>query len=502
VPGFLGFGGSAYWGHMPFTDAPNYFGVVIFGLAVLGAVATARRLETRYLLTLMVLSWSVSLGKHFPILYNMLFDYFPQFNRFRVPVLILVLFQTSLVALAARGIEAAGNPQRQLVRRWAIALVAVGIVLLFLAASASSIVGTAERPGEENLPARVASAIHVEREGLLTKDSIRSAGFLVAAGLLVLASPRFRLSTPWVLPALLVLLAVADIWGVSARLVHPRASREDVRRALRATPVEKWLAARDDLFRILPLGDKAQSNRFMAHNISSVMGYYPAKIARYDQLIQRHGLENMAVLRMLNSKYVLAPGQLRTEQLREVGTFGSEYLYEIPGTLPWAWFVSEWEVVSEPEALDRVLAPTFRPDSIALLEIDPVIQMGGQARVIGITQLTPERIEVAVDVSNDALLVLSEISYPPGWRALVDEREVEVLRADYLLCAAVVPEGSSKVTFYYESRAETMSQMLSICGWVLIIAVFIVGALRQALARGGFGTYLKDVTDRLSSRST
>lgn len=502
VPGFLGFGGSSYWGHMPFTEAPNYFGVVIFGLAVLGAVATARCLETRYLLTLMVLSWLVSLGKHFPILYNLLFDHFPQFNRFRVPVLILILFQTGLVALAARGIHLLSDPQRRLAKRWAIALVAVGIVLLILAASASSIVGSAVRPGEEDLPARVASAIHAEREGHLAKDSVRSAAFLVAAGLLVLAFPRLRLSTRWILPTLLTLLAVADLWGVSARLVHPRASREDVRRVLRATPVEKWLTAQDDLFRILPLGDKARSNRFMAHNISSVMGYYPAKMARYDQLIQRRGLENMAVLRMLNSKYILAPGRLRTDQLREVGTFGSEYLYEIPGSLPRAWFVADWEVVSETEALDRVLVPTFRPDSSALLEIDPAIQVGGQARVINITQLTPERIEVAVDVPGDALLVLSEIFYEPGWRALVDERKAEVLRADYLLCAAVVPEGSRKVTFYYESHAEKMSQMMSICGWVLVIAVFMVGALRRALAGGGLGTYLKDVTDRLSSRST
>jgi hypothetical protein len=502
VPGFLGFGGSSYWGHMPFTDAPNYFGVLLFGLAVLGAFATARRLETRYLLALIILSWMVSLGRYFPILYNILFDYFPQFNRFRVPVLILVLFQTGVVALAARGIQAVVDPQQRLARRWAIALIAVGIVLLLLAASASSIVEGVQRPGEENLPPRVASAIHAEREGLLTRDSVRSAAFLVAAGALVLAWPRFRLSARWALPALLTLLAVADLWGVSARLVHPRASRDDVRRVLQATPAEKWLAAGDGLFRILPLAEKAQSNRYMAHDISSVTGYYPAKMARYDQLIQQHGLENIAVLRMLNTRYIVAPRQLRTEQLREVGSFGREHLYEIPGSLPRAWFVADWDVVSETEALDRVLATTFRPDSVALLEIDPMIQSGGQARVISITRVTPERIEVAVDAGDDALLVLSEIFYEPGWKVQVDEQEAEVLRADYLLCAAVVSEGSGKVTFYYESSAEKMSEMMSIWGWVLIIAILFVGALRQGLARGGFGAYVKKARERISSRST
>jgi hypothetical protein len=300
---------------------------------------------------------------------------------------------------------------------------------------------------------------------------------------LVLLFPRFRLTSQWVLPVILTFLAVVDVWGVSARLVHPRASGEDVKRVLRATPAEKWLKDRDEHLRIIPLGDKARSNRFLAHGISSVMGYYPAKMARYDELIQRRGLENLTILRMLNCKYILAPGRLRTDQFHEVASFGSEYLYEIPGALPRAWFVGQWDVVDEAESLDRVLATTFRPDSIALLESDPELRMGGTGHVVDIRQISPEQLEVAVEVREDALLVFSEVFYEPGWNVLVDATETTLLKADYLLCAVAVPQGSKRVTLYYESRAESMGETMSLCGWILLIATCAGGWLSNQHSR-------------------
>ena len=36
IPSALGFGGQTYWGNMPFTDFPNYMGIVILVLAAIG----------------------------------------------------------------------------------------------------------------------------------------------------------------------------------------------------------------------------------------------------------------------------------------------------------------------------------------------------------------------------------------------------------------------------------------------------------------------------------
>ena len=43
VPSWLGFGGSTYWGSMPFTDYPNYMGILPLFLAFLGLIFVRRR---------------------------------------------------------------------------------------------------------------------------------------------------------------------------------------------------------------------------------------------------------------------------------------------------------------------------------------------------------------------------------------------------------------------------------------------------------------------------
>ena len=35
IPSFMGFGGQTYWGKMPFTDYPLYFGIIVFLLALI-----------------------------------------------------------------------------------------------------------------------------------------------------------------------------------------------------------------------------------------------------------------------------------------------------------------------------------------------------------------------------------------------------------------------------------------------------------------------------------
>jgi hypothetical protein len=36
IPSYYGFGGATYWGNMPFTDYPNYMGIFIITLAIIG----------------------------------------------------------------------------------------------------------------------------------------------------------------------------------------------------------------------------------------------------------------------------------------------------------------------------------------------------------------------------------------------------------------------------------------------------------------------------------
>ena len=91
----------------------------------------------------------------------------------------------------------------------------------------------------------------------------------------------------------------------------------------------------------------------------------------------------------------------------------------------------------------------------------------GTARILS---HRPEEVDVLVIMPAEGYLVLHD-SYYPGWRAWVDGEETEVLRANYLFRAVVVPEGVHKVRFRY--LPTTLAE-----GWVLTqLALVMMGLL-------------------------
>ncbi|MGH7536949.1 MAG: hypothetical protein ACREMG_15435, partial [Gemmatimonadales bacterium] len=83
--------------------------------------------------------------------------------------------------------------------------------------------------------------------------------------------------------------------------------------------------------------------------------------------------------------------------------------------------------------------------------------------------------DVAVDVDTPgaALLRLADLWYP-DWVATVDGRPSEILKADYLLRAVVVPAGRHRVEFRFASPAMRRGLMLS--GACLLVTLGLLGA--------------------------
>jgi hypothetical protein len=79
---------------------------------------------------------------------------------------------------------------------------------------------------------------------------------------------------------------------------------------------------------------------------------------------------------------------------------------------------------------------------------------------------SPERIELVVRGSRPSLLVLAE-SWYPGWRARVDEREVESLPANGWMRAFRIPAGEHPVQVYYHQNYLALG--LGISGLSLVV---------------------------------
>src|SRR5262249_33538933 len=105
------FGGQTYWGAMPFTDYPNaYLGMVAVLLGLLALVSRPGGAAPRFALLLGVFAILVSFGRNFP-LYGLLYDHLPLFNKFRVPVMAVLLLQVAAALGTAWGASAALAPR-------------------------------------------------------------------------------------------------------------------------------------------------------------------------------------------------------------------------------------------------------------------------------------------------------------------------------------------------------------------------------------------------------
>ena len=103
-PGFFGEVSPYYWGWMPFTQTSSYMGIILLFLAIL-AIIYVKDKKITMLAVFSIVVLILSFGRHFSILTNFLLDYFPGYNKFRVPATILVFLQFTTVLLAAFGLQ-------------------------------------------------------------------------------------------------------------------------------------------------------------------------------------------------------------------------------------------------------------------------------------------------------------------------------------------------------------------------------------------------------------
>ena len=497
VPGWVGFGGSTYWGGMPFTDYPNaYLGVVAVLLAIPAFLAGGA--PRVFALVLGVFALLVSFGRYFPV-YGFLYDHLPLFNKFRVPVMVIILFQLAVALGTAWGWSAilpGGDPKgsepRVRARRVGnLLIVLAGLLALVLVVAAvgqaawrASYIELAMRHREDLSQAPVAAPYSSQVAGLAWEGFVSGLWRAGLLGLLVLGTAwlahRRRLPARLATAAALVLL-LAELWPVSGRVMAPvigevaprrlDAGRDDVVESLeRAGP--------PGTFRILPLQEFA-TNRYAGFGIASVGGNHPAKLQLIQDFLDAGLGGNLDWMNLLNVRYLVMRDDYSTSDpappfLRAAHKGPGGFVYLNTLALPRATLVGGYAVVQPAKAiLDSVRLRLRDPAAFTYLERDPRLTLGpvegGRVHMISYRL---NDVTVDVETPGPALLRLADLWYP-GWTARVDGRSVPVLKADYLLRAVPVPAGRHRVEFRFESPAVMRGLLLSLLSLAVILAGFV-----------------------------
>ena len=491
-----------YWGPQPFTAGPMYLGAVSLFLFVFGLCVIRGRYKW-WIAGVSLLALLLGWGSHFMWFSEIFFKYAPLYNKFRTVSMILVIMQVTVPLMGILGVNAAlfakePLPDRKVRNGLLTALgVTGGISLLFalfpaLAGDFSSASDAAVFGGNEQL----IRALQDDRRSLLRSDAFRSLIFIVLAAGVFFASWKGKLKTmPAV--ALLGILLLVDLWGVDKRYLNKEhfVTERNFDSQFAPRPVDNAIHQDTDLsYRVLDLTVNTFNDAIVSYHHKTIGGYSPAKLQRYQDLIDFHiapemrtmiddvnsamstartvgDLENALgyypVLSMLNTKYVVIdPGSLPLTYDRRLGN---------------GWLVSRVRT-----------APTADAEMVALGEIDPAVEAvifdpeapegtvteyaGADSGRVELVHYSPNRLRYDVSAPAKGLAVFSEIWYPAGWKAFVDGNEVPVLRADYALRALMIEEGDHEVEFVFDPASFTVGRNISLASSIAIL-VLLAGAV-------------------------
>jgi hypothetical protein len=492
---------SAYWGAQPGTSGPVYFGAIICMLFI-ASIFFVDKKYLGWLLAATLIGIALAWGGNFKSLNYFLFDHLPFYNKFRAPSMAMIIPQLTIIMLAVLALQKivyGEFEKEQLQKKLKFTGIGVALIIGVLAINyfTADFKGASDNARMENIEQYVAQvmaqgsqpnetiasqakaltsefkrSLVSDRKQIYMSDFIRLLVFLiVGAGILLLAT-RKKI-TASVATILLTIISFADIILVSNRYLNKEnfVPKEEFAGERSPTTIDNQILADKTQFRVFnqvggdPFQD-AQTSYF--HN--SVGGYSPVKLGLYQDIIT-HQLSkgNFPAFNMLNTKYIIAQNPQNGQQM----------VQQNPDAAGNAWFVKNLKFVNN--ANEEMLAlDSLKVKETAIIDNREKSKVGFEP--IFDSTSTIKLIENKNDIINyeyaarsNQFAVFSEIYYPHGWKAFIDEKEVPIAKVNYLLRGLSVPAGSHKIKFEFKPNSYYLGNKLSLISGVISYLLLLIG---------------------------
>ncbi|MCB0265223.1 MAG: YfhO family protein, partial [Calditrichaeota bacterium] len=147
------------------------------------------------------------------------------------------------------------------------------------------------------------------------------------------------------------------------------------------------------------------------------------------------------------------------------------FLYRNNDVLPRAFFVDSTTVISDGvERLRFMNTAAFDPATLAILEapLDQPISAPDSSSA-SVKFFSPNKVEFDVYTDKTALLVVSEVYYPKGWKATLETgEELQIHKTNHILRSVVIPAGNHTLTMTFEPSTYYTSITYSWIGWIVV----------------------------------
>jgi hypothetical protein len=501
---------NAYWGDQPGTSGPVYAGAIVVFLFVLGLFFVKGKYKWILLLAT-ILSILLSWGKNFMPFTDFFLDYIPGYAKFRAVSMTLVIADLTLPLLGFLGLYYIyRNPLLIKEKRlyfWLGYGLTGGLALMFylLPTTFFSFFSKfeieqftqiqQENPGDAMQISLFMSQLEAVRVSIFKADALRSFFFVTAAAVVIYLYSITKIKSYWLTAAITVLI-LFDMVPVAQRYLNndnfvPKRKFEN---PFQPTQADKEILNDDAVFRVLDLTKNTFNDASTSYFHQAVGGYHGAKLQRYQDIIDYYlqneiravsavfndspnlrsinaVLAGQQVLNMLNTKYIIF--NPATAPLINSHAFGNAWLAQ---NIKWvqtpdgeidALRTSDLKTTAVLHDEFRLMLSAFNPQFDSLSSIKQ-------------THYAPNNLKYEFTSEHDQLVIFSEIWTSKGWNLYVDGTKYDLLRANYLLRAALIPAGNYQIEMRYEPKVWIIGERISLASSLLLV-ILMVGVFAYQL---------------------
>lgn len=504
VPYWVGFGdvevkgqkANTYWGQMPFTTSPMYFGIITILLAFIGIYYNFKKNAlVQAMVIISFLALLLSFGRTWPLLYDILFYNLPYFSSFRAPVMIHILINVAFVILAGFGIKSIIDITKDKVKtagflksaKYIFMVLAIPVLFSFIGfqdyytsqVQASPLIQKLTQQGANQQQIQQ----YVTQISQIAYDNVKSE--LLIVGLLLLAA--FGACYMFVKGSIkyqlfliaIILFTIIDLWHIDFKTLHWD-NKTDSEQTFKTPDYVDWILKNEKNtydFRVLHLdkGQPVRENTLAYWRLQNIYGYQGAKLRIYQDMDDVVGMTNPAAWRLMSTKYIITDKPYNDSMFTTVfeGKSSKKYVLLNNKYYPKAYFVKSVKTAGGLEILNAIKEGNTDPKEMAFLEKDlsEKIDAPDQTAKVHITNYGIHSITLDAEASGNNLLYFSEVYYP-DWKVYIDGKPGEILKINYLFRGVVVPKGKHNIEFKFEPETYYTGKNISIGTNILLVAIF------------------------------
>jgi hypothetical protein len=508
VPSYFGFGNSTYkgpltnnqevevntyFGQMRFVDVAMYMGIIVFLLGLYAMISLRKEPMVQFLTILIIISLLISFGRNFSLVFDLMFYYFPYFNKFRVPSMILVLVQMSFPILAGLGLmklislkDQNSEKIKDAVKKVSLAASGIFILVLLLNSPISNwFIGRVNDYAssiQQSNPqlARQHQVLAEYTAEMFTTDLTLALLFVTFCMWSINFYINRKISAD-ILVSIFILITLIDLWRIDSRGAK-YTEMPDIEKVFSKPDYISFIESQNDRqpFRILnikqdgSLGSISNNANFHAYFlVEDFFGYSGIKPRAFQDYMDVIGPANPILWNMLNVKYIISDQQIPFPGLRPIYTSENSTVLLNENNLSRMFFVNKIEKMPPLEFMNKIKSGEIDPRNIGIVEeVDLMIEPVDSTAYIKITSYDEAKIEAEVNASGKNFVFVGN-TYHPGWKAYVDGELTETYKTNHGYIGLIVPKGKHKVKLEFAPESFFIARNIAL----MLSSVVILGLL-------------------------